>query len=456
MINAIEKEFVIDEIKIDSKLYCSDNGKMLILFENGKTLLFDQELAADIKDDSWRKSKGIVNKIKRTSMIKESEEVEIMPLFFMIDFTTKCNMNCYYCLRNFEDEGKIISDRELKSIVAYISAYCKKHEIPRIDVQPWGGEPLLALDKILYMKQLFDDNKIDTYVTVQTNGLLLGEDTAKILKEHHINVGISLDGGQDAHDFHRKDMGKHATYDRVTKAVKHAQDTWYEDIGTITVNSRFSLPKIEESIESMVKELHLHTLKFNLMHPNSENFDTNTTIEKEEIPKYIRTIVDKIVELNEQGYQVTDANVRDKILNLLIGNCGDICHGRGCQGGAKFVTITQNGDVYPCELVGVEKIKIGNIYDDIDLIDMITKSKETNEYFKDKEMEVCKACDWKPYCKGGCTASILSYKGEIDGVDEKECAINQVLYPLLIQLILEKPDIIEKMTKGKIKLVEER
>ena len=444
---------IINDSQFEFYLFASDNGRSMALFRNGRTLLFDSDITELILTKESEMSEELDRKLERVGMIDDVEISDIMPTFFMIDFTTRCNMNCYYCLRNFEEEGYIISDDTLKEIVDWISDYCIDNKLEHIFIQPWGGEPLLAVDKIINMRKQFVERRVNTTISVQTNGLLLDEQMARRLRDNNINIGISIDGCEAIHNKHRKDIGGNDTFERVSSAIRVAHNLCDSDIGTITVNSKFSLEHLSESIESMVKDLGLQTIKFNLMHPNSESFDMNSVITNDEIEKYINDIFSKIIALNEEGYKITDSNIRDKIMNILIGGSGDICHSRGCMGGRRFVTVAQNGDIYPCELVGNENVKIGNIHSGKTLQKMIEESMIDNEYFYEKKDEQCEDCPWNVYCKGGCTASILSYKGKVEGIDEKECNINKILYPLIIELILQKPEIVSRLTKGKASVV---
>ncbi len=447
MINKIRR--IDDFLPKGFYLFVAENGSSMILFKNGRTLFFDADITDVLMHSNLEQATLLAEKIANVGKLEDDTFSEVFPTFFMIDFTTRCNMNCYYCLRDFNDEGYVISDDVLEKIVNWICDYCDEKHINHISIQPWGGEPLLAIDKIIYMRKMFINRNIGTTITVQSNGLLLTEEMAYKLKENNINIGISVDGCAKIHDIHRKDCGGNSTYSKVKNAIIVAKRIIDDDIGTITVNSQFSMDYLEESIESMVVDLNLHTIKFNLMHPNSKAFDIGTVIKTSDIDSYITRILDKIIDLNEKGYQVTDSNIRDKLLNILVGSSGDICHSRGCQGGRKFITIASNGDIYPCELVGKEEVRIGNIFTGKDLIGMIKESMSSNPYFFHKHSEKCDACPWYVYCRGGCTASIFSYNNNLDEIDEKECAVNQALYPKIIELVLQKSPIVGKLTKGK-------
>lgn len=83
----------------------------------------------------------------------------------MIDLTTRCNLNCKYCFRdvNNPENYKSISKEMLNEICKYIFDYCTKHEVKKISIQPWGGEPLLEMEKIKWM---YDFLKIHLYLCI--------------------------------------------------------------------------------------------------------------------------------------------------------------------------------------------------------------------------------------------------------------------------------------------------
>lgn len=104
-----------------------------------------------------------------------------------------------------------------------------------------------------------------------------------------------------------------------------------------------------------------------------------------------------------------------------------------------------HGNIFPCELTDQPEYAIGNIYNGIPLISQIENSiKGKNSFFDKKENTECIDCYWKIFCKGGCTVRVMSNKNNKD-VDITECEINKVLYPELIKLIIDKPEIVNKM-----------
>ena len=76
------------------------------------------------------------------------------------------------------------------------------------------------------------------------------------------------------------------------------------------------------------------------------------------------------------------------------------------------------------------------IYDKEVLDIQIEKAIKENKFFKKKQEEKCNHCPWWYYCQGGCS-SRNRYLEKDGFVDITECCINNVVYPQLIEWILD-------------------
>lgn len=266
--------------------YCYKYGdKSLLLSNQGTSIILSNKLVAEILNHELSENlsiklyqRGFVKLFDKERFIENEDN---LPTFFMIDFTTKCNLNCIYCLRHFENEGKSIDKKSLDDICDYIISYCKKHKINNISFQPWGGEPLIEIDKIIDSKKRFEDAGINVDYTVQTNGLLLSKENYIKLQENGIGFGISLDGNKEVHDSHRVDLKGNKTFDNLINRLEDIRKIDPEcKFSTLSVNSMYTLEHIEESVRYLVEEQGIEFLKFNLVHPNGEDFDWNMLIKK--------------------------------------------------------------------------------------------------------------------------------------------------------------------------------
>lgn len=435
--------------------YFKENEKnAVIISTNGKLLLLDKKLFNDLKNN--KPSEALLNKLSINGFTGEFNSIDFKKIergirFFMIDFSTCCNLSCYYCLRDFVSKGSIIKKEELQPILDYIYEYCLEYHVYEISIQPWGGEPLLAFDLILFMDDYFKKHQIKANISIQTNGTLLSEKRCIELQKRNISLGISIDGNAYIHNLHRPFFNGNDSYKETLNAIKLIRKIYDHDVATISVITKHSIEHIVSSITSL-SEAGVGKIKFNIVHPNSDAFPLEDVPDKLDIEKMYEAEIKTLIQLNRDGKTIYDTNINDRLINLLVGYNGELCHSFGCLGGYKFVTVARNGDIYPCELVGHEQVKIGNISQG-DLHHQIMLSiYNGNHYFDKKDNEKCHSCIFERYCKGGCTASILSYNKALTNIDDVQCDINTYLYPTLIDLILNKPEDIYYLSGKQIKI----
>ena len=248
------KAFTQEEFKFEGATCFEGQANSLLLSKDGGSIIISNNMVASIVAKSV--SEDLAFKLFQRGFAtvyaqryrKVSRHI-IEPTFFMIDFTTKCNCNCIYCLRHFDDVGESITDNQLHNICNFIINYCHSHRICSIGFQPWGGEPLIEIEKIIQCKQLFNDAGINVNMSVQTNGLLLNTANYQLLKENGISVGISLDGDSISHDVHRVDVSGKVTHKKICENIMEIKGQFPQDeICTISVNSQYSLQHIKDNI----------------------------------------------------------------------------------------------------------------------------------------------------------------------------------------------------------------
>ena len=435
----------------DNSFLLSENGTSIVLKNILVSAIESRQLSEDLAFKLYQRGFG---KVYGQERLKEPEEA-ICPTLFMIDFTTKCNCNCVYCLRHFENVGENISDEMLEKITRYIIHYCQSNHIHRISFQPWGGEPLIALNQIITCKHSFDKAGIKANFTIQTNGLLLTCEMYEKLRNNDISVGVSIDGIESVHDAHRLDVCGNTTHARVVRNLKNILMVYPNaDIGSLSVNSVFSRNHIAENVNYLVDELGLHSIKFNRVHPSGvDTFDHAMLLKEYEIEEYVKALVDAVIGQLRSGKLCMEANILDKLSNLLDHTGWNICNSRGCRGGLTFISFDQHGNIYPCEMIGRSEYRIGNIADENnDICELIREAQIKNGFYAERKLDSCKNCPFLYFCRGGCKASCLAYGKEPCEVDSIECAINRSLYPILIELILTEPQLVEQLMGRRIQI----
>ena len=370
---------------------------------------------------------------------------QVYPEFFMVDLTNRCNMRCRYCLRNVSGGDRSISKKTLSDICDYIVQYCEKHRLKDVSVQPWGGEPLLELDAILFMKEKIVPTGTKVHFSIETNGLLLNEKTINLLYENRIGIGISIDGTELLHDAQRITESGAGTHMIVEKNLQQARQLYGERLGTITTVTSKNVDGIEDILEYYAVQLHLTNVKFNFVHESMFSNCDGLCLDKEKIAEATVRILQKIVELNERGYYISEYNMKTKLVNILYQKYTDICHSQGCCGGRKMITFDMEGRIYPCELTDTPEENIGSIYDGTDLIALVSDAAQKRDFFIPKRADVCRDCEWYLFCRGGCTVRAISAGKRPPAIDEIECAVNRSLYPALVELVRTKPDIVNRI-----------
>ena len=421
----------------------NDKYSFLIQAQYGTSVVLSNELLNDIEqadpseDLQFKLIQHGFGRIDGSNEIIDAND-KILPAFFLIDLTKCCNLRCKYCFRDLRENEEIITDDTIDAICGYIFEYVKKHNINCFSVQPWGGEPLIRLDKIIRIRKFFEEKEACPEISIETNGTLLDDKTVKLLKENNIELGVSIDGTEVAHNAQRPYMQGGGSFEKVISGIRNLQNAGYEGLGTITVITKNNYDKIDEILDFFAKDLGLSSVKLNPLRKTDSNDYLGT--EPEEIEEFTNSLLSKLAELNNSGYRIIDSNVANKIRNLIVRPDDNICNSKGCMGGKGLVSFDKNGRIYPCEMSDYPEECIGNIGSGTDLCENIKKAQKTHTFYKTKKADICDTCPWWYYCRGGCSSTVKFTSSEVCGIDAGECDVNRILYPKLVRLILDDED----------------
>lgn len=136
-----------------------------------------------------------------------------------------CNLRCTYCATRQDAPLRRMSDETLNSILR--NAISAKYS--RVKITWHGGEPLLAgktfMRRAFHLAQtLAADTGVDLKQSIQTNGILIDTDWAKLFRAADVVVGISLDGYAELNDVSRLTTARLGTFHRVARAIKRLTD----------------------------------------------------------------------------------------------------------------------------------------------------------------------------------------------------------------------------------------
>ena len=104
----------------------------------------------------------------------------------------------------------------------------------------------------------------------------------------------------------------------------------------------------------------------------------------------------------------------------------------GCGAGAEYISVTPEGDIYPChQFVGDEKFIMGNLNEGILKSELREVFKSSNVFTK----EDCRDCWAKFYCSGGCHANAYYNNGTITKPYKLGCEMEKKRLELSLSLL---------------------
>lgn len=429
-------------------LAASWDDRNLLLSRQGTSIVLDNELVECLRQQELPKTLGI--KLLQRGF-SEAENIKDrgfgrkpFPRYFIIDLTDKCNYNCIYCFRDNNKKQCEMEKKVFDDILHFIETYCIQANQRKICIQAWGGEPLLELERVLEIPERLKEAGIHTALDVETNGALITDETAKRLYDAGIRMGISLDGSRDIHDKQRRAGNKQSSYDQTVEGLKNLQKYYGKNIGVITVVTKYNINRVDDMIDDLMK-LNLHGAKFNIVRDNRFACEQNLTPNADEIREFYRRLFEKVLECWEHGYELYESTIGTRMANVLFSDHSNCCESCGCTGGRSIFSFDMAGGIFPCELTDFEEERIGSIYDE-NAVSRLYCGRKDSIFAKDRTEEKCRECPWEFYCRGGCTSRVL-YQGE-HGIDSVACAVNSTLYPLIFELIVKRPELVDRILKG--------
>jgi uncharacterized protein len=138
-------------------------------------------------------------KMRNRESIFESREYRLT-----INPTLDCNFHCWYCYEKHPKDK--MPNEVVKAIENHVLLKLEETPIQVINIDWFGGEPLLCFDKIVYplskkIIEIANTKNVHTNGSMTTNGYLINQ--KKI--EQYIEIGltnfqITLDGNESMHD----------------------------------------------------------------------------------------------------------------------------------------------------------------------------------------------------------------------------------------------------------------
>ena len=337
-------------------------------------------LTTDIDDQSFLD--GIILKQNIWSYSRQIMNLTIAP-------TIQCNLRCPYCFEVSKPKS-IISYEICNDIFEFIK---RNSDNSFVNLTWFGGEPLLAIDRMEYILQRLELNNIKiNFHSIITNATLLRGKVLDVFERFPLNhIQITFDGVKDNHDKLR-----------VYPTGKGSFDVIMCNLDEFVVRCPSSFISIRVNVGK---------------HNSHDYFEFKETIARR-YPKAANIYVYPGILRgdNDCGYKTNFFSTKElsTFHTSLSRNDGNvffptsICKGCIATQSNSFV-IGPKGELYKClEDIGIREREIGSVVDDKFRNSSLFKRYMIHGTFVNDKR--CLGCSILPICSGGCPRSRLENK----------------------------------------------
>ncbi len=307
-----------------------------------------------------------------------------------------CNFSCPYCFEEPYRDSSINPDY-FPTLKKYAEKNFKFYK--HIDINMFGGEPLLFFDEMLgyleYVSELSKKHGFCYTCSIITNGSLLTSDIMESLKKHNCNsLQITLDGCKRTHDSTRKFKDGRGSFDYLIHVINDIVAP-YLRLWNYNFTLRFNLLNAE--IQDVKESLNLICPQY-----------------REKISVFFRKIYDT------SCFEGDNSNSESDYFELLsyaesigYGIMYNQYFARSCEAcsDADFGYITSDLSFWKCLNIKDPNNKwgkVGKILEDgtmqLDSEQLVNWYKAANCFGEQK----CLNCSQLPDCLGGCIAYCIS------------------------------------------------
>ena len=378
--------------EIPNWVVLNTNGAYIVGLIDGKRSINDITLflkeAGHIVDESELltlfdslKKHGIINHfVEQGALTCKEQERKLHTVH--IKLTDECNLHCKYCYAESEGTHKGFFDfSKLKAIANEVSDYVGHAEFVLS-----GGEPLLHPQALEFAEYLHVKNHT---AHLLTNGTQITSENAPKIAQLFSLIKISIDGSCEEVNAKTRNKG---SFEKSLRGF----ELLVENGANVLVAMTVTQANIYD-VGAMVK-LFGNRLTFQPF------FQAGRGSENDGLGISGREYYEALANIEGVSPMGGFASILERV------------RGRGttkCAMADAEISISENGDVYPCQMMTDEQFKGGNIYQQS--IEEILKSKVFQKLitFSSKTNDGCKECPIKLLCGGACRARSFYQTGDV-------------------------------------------
>jgi len=325
-----------------------------------------------------------------------------------IMIATDCNLNCKYCYADGGHYGRKSDVMQPDQAVMYLDKLVKGRYSQVDEVFFFGGEPTVQPDTIetvcIYFKQLCDEgllNSLPNY-TMVSNGTLIDKKMAHIIASYEIRVTISIDGPKDVNDKLRITNEGSGTYEDIINGISNM------------INAGSSPKMFEATYTKLHNDMGYSKSAISSFIKNNI-YDSPVLIED---CKATTASVNNDLSFKSESKVFEEDEEKDAFLESMIYRNiqYDEYYDISCSAGLSMVTITPDGQLYPCHFfIESNDYTLGTVSD---FPNNLLKTTSAVRGTRRSEIDKCKDCWALGLCRS-CPAYLLLFDDE--ELDESHC-----------------------------------
>ena len=313
--------------------------------------------------ETWRMRGVLLD--QKPSPASVQEDVPAVPTFMTLNVAQVCNLRCKYCfaIAGTYDGAGIMSQEVARAVVDMLMR--RSGEEKRVSILFFGGEPLLNMEAVScvieYAREQAKAYGKSVGFFMITNGVKLTPQNVDYLVQQGVRIEISIDGPAEVHDLCRVFADGRGSYKQVEAGARALIERSRWPVAANATLTRHH-PRLKEIVA------HFESLGFvgsgiklcELIEKQEDLFDMALTPEdivalQEDIREYVHDLIaqDEFTPAfsNVLGFRQFVKQLANRQARIV--NCGV---------GRYLISVSANGDVYPCyTLIGVKNYRLGNV-----------------------------------------------------------------------------------------------
>lgn len=306
--------------------------------------------------------------------------------------------------------------------VAVAFAVAAQAGFEKVKLKYAGGEPTLNFQRVMQISRAAEEcshrSGIGLESVLLSNGISLSDPMIDYLRQHNIELMISLDGLGQYQNAQRQRPGGLASFDQVLHTLTRLDRQQVRPHISVTV-SRKNLGGLPDLLEFILAHNYPFHLNFFRENPYTRD-ERSLTVPAEELVAGLR-----------EAFKVVEKNLPPRsLLGALLDRVRlDLPHDRPCGACQSYLVVRPHGTVSPCQMMDAS---LGNL-DTPGLLTLMQTGQNMLSNLPVYKRSSCASCFWQFACGGGCPLLTFQTFGRYD-TPSPYCEVYRALIPDVLRL----------------------